>query len=209
MKRLLILITFSLLVYSCTKEFAPEQNNNPREFQNGISVVNGHLKFASMQVFSDYLQKVKKVTEDEPSKMTKSSSTSIKIKGFTSIFDYNALKTKAVGGGEDDEEGDSTLIPDPILQYVLDTTLRIEIEGLLYKITEIGTFVVDASNPELLEAQELEVDPSTLTEQSSGVYITEDGVTLIDSFGYISGESSTVNDLLTYDISVPLKLGRY
>lgn len=110
----------------------------------GIQVENGYLNFASNDLFQSYLVSLK---NEQSSSAISTRAPQQSIKGFTSINSLKEQVAVANTRSGDSEEGTEDeyrisiaedLIKDDLLYNVMDTTLRISIGDMFYKITEPG-----------------------------------------------------------------------
>ena len=114
------------------------------EIPAGVKVVEGHLHFDSQESFDDYIARF---LDDSnlPAPGTYA------IPGFTSLAEMSeGIQTRSVA---DDIEVSldeyrvfvaEELLADPVLSYVVDTTLTVSVENKLYKITDKCTIVANA-----------------------------------------------------------------
>lgn len=128
-----------------------------------------------------------------------------KIPGFVSIAELDEqiiqTKTRSVNLEEIDDLSDveemtedeynimraENLLFDDVLTHLVDTTLRICVEGRLYKITEHGTFSVDTSKIDLLDASIEEFNPEIKQTIATGKSVNlENDVVFTNSFSKIN-----------------------
>ncbi|MBQ2109807.1 MAG: hypothetical protein II476_07365, partial [Bacteroidales bacterium] len=130
MKKILLLTALIISVTSCHKtELTDLNSNQTRPETASVQVIDGHLYFSDIQDLSTYLESKR---TDETG--TKSSNGNLSIPGFESLADIiqkNDTKTKDAGDTEEMTLEEfkiyeaEKLVVDPILNYVLDTTLTI------------------------------------------------------------------------------------
>ena len=163
----------------------------------------GYLIFSTSQSLKDYM-------ENFHNGNTKAfySSNAVTLKGFESVANLGerleCLKTRA-----NDTENISDLeemtreeynlmraenmLFDDALTHIVDTTLRICVEGRLYKITELGTFSVDVNKSEFLEQAirsfNLEIKRAI---KSGGSILLDNNVLFTNSF---AGQNIHYSDL--------------
>jgi hypothetical protein len=93
------------------------------------------------------------------------------------------------------------IIPDDYLEELLDTTMRIEVEKRLYKITPYGTFSVGRDSANLIDDAIASFDTTLISSHQNGEYINlPNGVVFTNSFG----EKSEINDWVVEDSNVCL-----
>lgn len=144
MKRYLYVILLPLVMLSCER-IAPDGNEDVRD----IRVVDGHLHFRNSGVLDEYLANY---SDGYTDLATRSADMILGIPGFTSLAQRRfELVTK---GGESEEMSEyeyrihcaEELLIDPILAHVVDTSMVIGVGDKIYKVTEKGTFEMDAEN---------------------------------------------------------------
>jgi hypothetical protein len=193
---ILIAVIFTI-TFSCTKE----ETQNYTDISNN-SNESEYLDFISQAEFDDVIQSYI-AFENGSSTETKSINRKT-AKGFTSIAELQqSCLTKS---GADDEEMTQDefnimqaklLLPDPVLCYVLDTTLRIAVGNDFYKITPYGTFVTHKGNEEelyaVIENFEQTKQSLNITEKDSVVDITP-SVKFINTFRNTPVRSNIVSE---------------
>lgn len=197
MRKIFIVLGISLFLFSCNEDenllVSEGGNEDNGEFITDITVEDGYLNFSSANAFEDFISKIE---SDNNGNDIKVRSTAIKTDGFVSIINLKShIAKSAISTRNNNELEEMTLdefniikaeklLPDPILTFILDTTLRIGIEDRIYKITEYGTFSalkINGSNiDEAIENFDLEI--ININEK---VAYTDLGnnVTFINSFG--------------------------
>jgi uncharacterized membrane protein YgcG len=157
MKKILILITFSLLVLSCSDELSND-NNEINVTANTVTVnMDGYLVFSSKQAVKNYLDDIKKGEIPTIVPNTKSGN---KFKSLLEINDEIAERPRTmstiVDGMEEMDEAEfrkylaEEIVKDPLIYNIVDTTLRIGIGDSLYKITQFGTFIAPYEKEEVI-----------------------------------------------------------
>ncbi|MDR0296085.1 MAG: hypothetical protein LBH91_07925 [Prevotellaceae bacterium] len=88
------------------------------------------------------------------------------------------------------------LLPDPVLEYVIDTTFRIQVGDYVYQITELGTFQIKAANIAKLDAviAQFELNPEEAQLLYDQIYSLDEEVCFIDSFGTMSASAGHQNE---------------
>ena len=110
----------------------------------GVQLVDGHLHFDSQQSFDDYISRF---LDDA----TRPDLGTYSVPGFKSLAEMSdAVMTRSSSGEEltvDEYRIHSAeeLLADPVLSYVVDTTLTIGVANKLYKVTDKGTIVVNSA----------------------------------------------------------------
>ena len=152
MKKITLLaMAFTVFAFTaCQQEDLLAENDKAKNeadtTTDGIQVVDGYLSFASDNLFQSYLASLK---NEQSSSAISTRATQQSIKGFTSINSLKEQVAVANTRSGDSEEGTEDeyrisiaedLVKDDILYNVMDTTLRISIGDMFYKITEQGTF---------------------------------------------------------------------
>lgn len=88
-----------------------------------------------------------------------------------------------------------TLLIDPVLETVVDTTFSVAVNTNLYRITDYGTFITtNKNNTAELDACIRNFDKNKLIQVAEGLYRITDNVSIYDSYGYISGKNSTLDE---------------
>lgn len=141
----IVCVTAAIVLLSACSDIAVSRdelvvNNVP----TGVRVIEGHLHFDTQESFDDYIARF---LDDSnlPAPGTYS------IPGFTSLAEMSEeIETRSVSNELEmslDEYRISlaeNLLADPVLSYVVDTTLTISVENKLYKITDKCTIVANA-----------------------------------------------------------------
>lgn len=197
----LFLITgLSVALFSCSDnvdDVASVSNQitptNQQTQKQSIEVENGYLKFANDSVFKDCINKIE--TDQNSNSSTRAGSKQkFSVPGFTSISQLEDLpKTRSAAEDDLDEEMSqdefntmkaSNLLIDPVLTEVMDTTLRIKISDVLYKVTQYGTFSVNQENEKYLQAVIDKFDTTLVHTVEPGQTINlSNGVSFTNSFG--------------------------
>jgi hypothetical protein len=199
---ILVAVVCIIITTSCAKE----ETQNYAEISNN-SNESEYLDFTSQTEFDDVIQSY---IAFENGSFTETKSINRKTaKGFTSIAELQqSCLTKS---GADDEEMTQDefnimkaklLLPDPVLCYVLDTTLRIVVGNEFYKITPHGTFATHKGNEEELYAAienfEQIKQNLNITESDSIVDITP-SVKFINTFRDTPIRNNIVSEAEEYD----------
>ncbi|MDD3211474.1 hypothetical protein [Bacteroides graminisolvens] len=203
------------LTTSCSNDNLNEliETSEPEKVSSEISLKNGYLNFRDEGVLEDYLEQVKgdNIT-------SRSSSSNVKISGFTSIAD---LKSNIVSRSlNDDTDEDMTkdefnimkaenLIIDEDLAQVMDTTLRIGVNSRFYKITNYGTFSTESSDIANIDIAIEKFDTTLVANTKRGEYVDlGNGVTFINSFG-IGSLCESSSEILEEDNAITSRAATY
>ncbi len=218
MKKILLLTALIISVTSCHKtELTDLNSNQTRPETASVQVIDGHLYFSDIQDLSTYLESKR---TDETG--TKSSNGNLSIPGFESLADIiqkNDTKTKDAGDTEEMTLEEfkiyeaEKLVVDPILNYVLDTTLTIEVEDKLYKITKAGTFAMKRGEDlEKLYDCIASFDTTYICSLNNGEYLEiDDEITFINTFGnnHLSNEYFEISESIDEDDEVIAELNPF
>lgn len=219
-KNTLLAMTFTAIAFTaCQQESLLSENDKVKNEANsttdGIQVVDGYLSFASNDLFQSYLTSLKnrKIDSEIATRSTQQS-----IEGFTSI---NSLKEQVAvvnTRSEDGEEGTEDeyrisiaedLIKDDILCNVMDTTLRISIGDMFYKITDKGIFYCSKEYAEEIGKVIKIFDATKVTYINDNLYAINDKFYFNDTFGVISGDKNVINmeatEIIEEEKSVPTR----
>lgn len=91
-----------------------------------------------------------------------------------------------------------TMIPDEIIHYVVDTAQRVKIDGKIYQITEVGTFVYDNLEEAAFDSIYsifLDVYDKYDFQLDSVTYVFGN-IKFIDSYGYVEKGKFKIEDLI-------------
>lgn len=149
MKKFIYMFLLSLSFVSCVSDL----DNNVSEKQNAegvLEVKNGYLSFSNDSVLKAYLENV-----ESQGLISRSGNFDVKSVGrFQSIASLKKARLVSRSERDDSEEDDEMsldefnvmkaeeLLVDPVLEEIMDTTLRVQVSDRLYKITKYGTFSV-------------------------------------------------------------------
>lgn len=171
MKNLFLLLAI-MLVTACSSEDLVDATDSDNTEQskavgNEVSVSqDGYLVFPTSQSLETFVEKLS--NGEQPTVLSQATRAG-GINRFESVADLDErlAKTKTRTTNTDDAEDLSdleemteeefnlmkaeNLLFDDVMTHMVDTTLRVCVEGRLYKITEKGTFSVDANKSNLLE----------------------------------------------------------
>ena len=175
------IITIALFFNSCSKDDIDLLNNNI-VIDKSITIVDGKMNFPSHESFEDLMTQMHNIEKPELDNETYSK---FQERGFTSLSNKKVINNLKAGG--EDEFVDDTLVQDPFFASLLNENREISVNGVVYKITEQGTFF--APNDKLDRINEIidNIGSSKKSEQigtlvSENLYEVEDGVYLFDSF---------------------------
>lgn len=166
---------------------------------DGIQVVDGYLSFTSDNLFQSYLASFR---NEQSGSAISTRATQQRFKGFTSIYSLREQIAVANTRSEDSEEGSEDeyrlsiaedLVKDDILYNVMDTTLRIAIGDIFYKITEQGTFYCSKEYAGEIDNIINTFDATKVTSISDGLYAINDKFYFSDTFGAISGDENVID----------------
>lgn len=132
-KLLLSLIGITIITVSCQLEDSVVPNNKLL-IDPSVGVVDRHLKFENTSSFNDLL---KQMHEQERTNLDKEFYNEIEKQGFRGL--NKGIITRLKSGSLDPIE--DTLVPDPYFAALLNDEREIEVNGVIYKITEYGTFL--------------------------------------------------------------------
>ncbi len=207
MKKLFLIFGITgILLNSCNNE-DDLQSLNGKENLNAISVTSeGYLNFPNESSFKDFIlqtQKSENLWESENGILKRSTSLT-QIDGFNSIASIKNAQRSLKSTNDDSEEmtlDESNVmkaeeqLADPILTEVMDTTLRIIIDGRLFKITDYGTFSAPENKSKELEEAISSFNKSLITSTETGS-TTDLGnsITFTNSFGNGSSQIA-ISDL--------------
>lgn len=207
-KRIIALLLIGTIV-SCEKHgFTERKAENNKE---GVVLENSYLSFSSNAEFEKYLDEVSSMLNNNT--RLKSSSVVNQPIGFYSLADKiaDADQTSLKSGGGNNVDYEKLfeaellrdLIPDNILHYALDAENRVKINGKIYQITELGTFIYEPSEKDNFDIFcETFIDNYTKYDSKSGNVYTYGSFTFIDTYKHI--EHATMNealDLLVSDLA--------
>ncbi len=203
----IVLCLVCLSLFSCNDEFNTKNESEVIETSTVVTK-DGYLSFTTAADFQYFLGKIRNGENPGVSSNTRGG------QNFESIasLSQKCNKLKSVRSDnqqspvESDELEEMTeeeynvakaerLIFDNILTHVMDTTLRICVEGILYKVTPLGTFFVDSNRQSLLADAETNVykDSCLVAEVAPGESITlPNGVGYINSFGNVDTEEALI-----------------
>ena len=186
-----LVVTFS----SCNsddfmQDIVDENDNEDVTIVTGVKVTEeGHLSFGTENCFQNFIESVLAFENGYESGL-RSASSRPSIPGFVSLSDmaFNQLRSS-----NDDEEMTleefnvmmaEKLLIDPVLRTVMDTSLRIEIGGDIFKINEFGTFSAPIYKRAEMEKAIINFDQNLITSMEAGSYTELDnGVIFTNSFG--------------------------
>ncbi|MCQ2974847.1 MAG: hypothetical protein MJ211_08550 [Bacteroidales bacterium] len=200
MKKILIIICSLFFLNSCNKqEEIIEVTDNQQNKQICELSETGYLKFSNFDLLKEYMDNCQTIENESSDILLKKS---YNLGGFQSIAnlrkkyfeldEYQTLNSKSFT--EDDIE-DMTeeefnlmqteeLLFDNNLTYIFDTTLRISVEGNLYKITKYGTFSVEENQSEKIAEAISDFDTTLISQIQLGEStMLANGVVFINSFG--------------------------
>lgn len=212
-KTLSILILFSVL-FSCRKDNVIVKDNSATN--NALSTVeikNNRLTFSDGNAFGEFMMSVN-VKEQSPKVFA-----ALKEKGFTSaravriskvtlksytnnpsttpanvVMSANTgqqLVAKQQLASQNDLVPERDLVSDPLIEEMLNEDMEVEIQGIIYKVTAYGTFVVTRDHyPQLIQILEeqrslnADLENSTLYSKSTGdnLYEIREEIYLYDTF---------------------------
>lgn len=146
------------------EEFVENINKNGGNVANNICSRAGEKSFESLADLSNKLEKMKSRSDDLDEEEEEENEEELEE---MSVDEFNLMKCER-------------LIFDNVLYHLVDTTLRICVEGRLYKITPMGTFSIDGENEDDLDAaiedfnteREESVPPGGSIEIGDGAYFT-------------------------------------
>lgn len=186
----------ALLLLSCSKDELQNIQGHETDPEE-ITVSDGHLSFSSYQALENYFSDI---VQGKVHPYTKSTGTT-SFPGFISIADRKASIAYTKAGDSDEmtqEEYDlmmvENLLEDPALCSILDTNLEIEVEGVLFKITELGTFFIDKNDEEKLQGIIDSFDKTLCETLSNGESINIGGSAF---FTNTFGKGSVTTDFLS------------
>lgn len=201
MKKYFIGMIMSSVLFSCNENdnlFLETPNDNELNKTLKVSDVtvneDGFLDFKS---FNALEQIVKDIEEGEALGISGSTTLTraISERQFLSVA---MLREDIDGGGVGNSDDDSEemtiheyrlmkaeeLLLDNVLAEVLDTTLRIGVNDMVYKITDYGTFSAPRSNLTLMEREIANFKPSLISSKEAGETINlSNGVVFTNTFG--------------------------
>lgn len=191
------------LFYACGQE----ENMSPATKDDGIAEFTadvkispeGYLNFETEDAFRNLIFKLDSFGANNSS--TKSCRNHV-INGFKSIAIIKAQNSlRSLSSGDQDEMSEAeynvmkaeNLLADPILQEVMDTTLRISIDGRLFKVTKYGTFSTSVDKAKNIETAIANFDTLYISSIERGVTINlGNDVIFTNSFGYKKDDDSDV-----------------
>jgi hypothetical protein len=133
LKSKLLLVIFVITAFiSCEKEESVIPSNK-LVVDPSVKVVDGRLKFDNPNSFTDLLTQMH---ENEKQSLDEDYYEEIEKQGFRGL--NKGFITRLKSGF--DEVVEDTLVPDPFFASLLNDEREIEVNGVLYKITEYGTF---------------------------------------------------------------------
>lgn len=202
---LLLILT---LLSACLKQEIPVNSNTLSINESEISVVDGHLRFSTSQSFQEYISTLIDLENCEGE--TKAANNTPKIPGFTSLAEMiRHPQTKGLNTSDEEMsihefriyKAESLLI-DPILTHVMDTTLTIEVEDRLFKVTDAGTFAIRLGSVENIYSAIADFDTTYIYSLANGESIAiDDDITFINTFGNnsINNKYFTVSESIDED----------
>jgi hypothetical protein len=151
-KKILLAATIFFAV-SCSNELNEDLNVNAKDIV-GVPSDSEYLKFDSGDELKDLLNDYIAIETGTLAKSGKRGKTPAGFVSLAELEERQTSLTKNASGTSDSETEESTLeefnvamakslLKDPVLWNVFDTTLRIGVENMLYKITEHGTFFAE------------------------------------------------------------------
>lgn len=203
-KQSFILVLFAIFMASCQQDEILQTNTGETDqdlvTNENIEVKDGYLNFATEASFENFILSLES-DSDTPSVSTRSGV--CRFKGFTPIAELRKqIPSTRSSKGEEDEEMSvdeynimkaENLLIDPILTNIMDTTLRVGIEGRVYQVTEYGTFSASTANASFIKEAIAKFDVSQISSNKNGAYIDlPNGVTFTNTFGPGSSEESTL-----------------
>ncbi len=217
MKKRVFFATLMLLIVASCNTMTEEDDCELIEIAQVVESYeqspNGYLRFSNSDMLEQYMDSCCNGNSEETSI---SLSKKICSGGFVSIADLSkryehkkyAISKACVGESDDDDEEMSvdeynlmkteSLLFDNNLTYVLDTTLRICVEGVLYKITPYGTFAAKEDEAINIEQAISNFDTTLLYTTEIGETVTlPNGVEFMRSFKNaeeIANEDDIVED---------------
>jgi hypothetical protein len=214
MKKNYLIVILLFVIASCSEHpITDNMNENDDQMSQAFEDIKmtdaGYLSFKTKEVFDNYINSLK---EEYVSSQTRAAIAHYNIPEFMSI---NALKesiqnqsTRSAEDSEDIEEGSEDefrisiaeeLIKDDVLYNVLDTTLRISIEDMFYKVTELGTFYCSNEHADNMDEIISGFDQSSVLFIADDIYKINDSFYFCDSYGLISGDETIMDIELVED----------
>ncbi len=211
MKNKVLLTASSIFILaSCNVEEINYEPSTPTTLTNIETVEvssNGYLTFANAITLEQYM--------DSISNKGTSLSKKLCTNGFKSIANLqdelsarHAIMKKSSIDSEENEDENMTedefnlmkaedLLFDNKLTYIMDTTLRVCVDGILYKITQYGTFSAQEKDASKIEQAIINFDTTLLYQSEIGDIITlPNGVNFIRSFNNQQENTDNNDDLV-------------
>lgn len=210
MKKILLSLIVALSFASCSEDSLTVESTGKSDSGNAteIELKNGYLCFSSDSIFKQYLLNVE---NGQNSTRVFDGASVAKVGNFKSISQLQKELSSVISRSSelDDDVEEMTqdeynlmkaenLLLDPVLEEVMDTTLRIQVDDRLYKVTEYGTFSVLADSAEYLTPIVENFD-TTLVKKCQNGELLELGhsVVFANSFGKGSLEDHEMDSVET------------
>ena len=196
MKNFVIFLFGIVVLSACNKDIEKPQNENEFSRVDGISVKDGRLSFTSLDVFSnlvnEYLSDKNKTNPPIQSKLDKISSLSY-VSLLSSQEDIDEKESNISKMSEQNEEDDYDLVPDELFAKLLNDKYEIEVNGVIYKVTQYGTF--------MLPADKINIINEMLSKEDTTIKFTTDlsSHKFYEKKGNIEGLYDLGNDIYLYD----------
>lgn len=135
MKKVIYLFLFLIIAVSCSNiEETELLKSNELVIDPTIEVVDGHIKFQTTESFRDLMSQMQ--TNEKP-ELGQNFYAKLEEQGFCGLNKVSSSSGLKSGELETVED---TLIPDPYFSSLLNENREIEVNGVVYKINEYGTF---------------------------------------------------------------------
>ncbi|MFV0505160.1 MAG: hypothetical protein ACK5L5_00395 [Bacteroidales bacterium] len=182
-----------------------ESSNEQGYNSEGFKVEDGHLSFSDMSSAKTYISNIQEKIDEmnKEGSNTKSAFNSISLPdGFNALAQMtqdNNSNTKSALTDEEEfnRELANQIIPDEVVHYVVDTTLKVEIGEELYQISPFGTFIYSPSDSaEYSSLQESFIDIyKDYTSQVDSASFMYGNIKFIDSYNLLAKAITSGKDI--------------
>lgn len=195
------------MLWSCSEEQLVTDQTVANTTSQSVEVTpEGFLSFSTFEDFEAYLNAAEQGQQPEIAVKSRGGKAfeSIamlqkKVKGATNsrAFDFDVTDAEDGSLDEYNLSKAEALIFDNLLFHAMDTTLRICVEGTMYKVTKNGTYSAHLTKADLLDSASRRVDTTlTLLVPPGGTIDLDSDIRYTNSFG---DKNSQHTDILTRD----------
>jgi len=159
-----MIIFASVIITSCNKNDVAVNTIKPNK---NINVVNGRLKFNTLNTFANTIKEMKVNPNLKPREV---------LKGMLGEGNYNRFESTMKEGATNVTD---TLVDDPAFASVLNDKNEVQVENTVYRITPNGTFMYVPDKEKQVDQLNKQLESGNTiseTEQKPYLYKVDDGV---------------------------------